>query len=325
MKAVFCDLSEFELKEVDRFKSENPSLVIAEYSGDVSSIDQKDHDASVISIFIDSKIDEKTLEGFPNLKFILTRSTGLDHIDLNACKSHGISVYSVPDYGSETVAEFTFLLMLMLARRLNASKAGINRFARGNDLEGKTLGIVGAGRIGTNVARIANAFGMKLLYNSHKNSEYIDSLGGKKMELNELLHNSDIVTLHVPLSDSTFHMINHDNIKSFKQGAYLINTARGAVIDTEALIEGLESGVIGGAALDVVEGEEFAGKEMEVIRRKENYEILKSVLETNVLSRFDNVILTPHIAYNTAEAMQRIINHTLNDLLAIASGKTPSD
>ncbi len=325
MKAVFCDLSEFESKEIDKFMAENRSLEIVKYEKDISYVEQKDYDADVISIFISSKINEKILAAFPNLKAILTRSTGVDHIDLNACKSRGINVYSVPDYGSETVAEFTFLLMLMLARHLNASNAGLNKFARGNDLEAKTLGIIGAGKIGGNVAKIASAFGMKVLYNSHKNNEYIDGLGGKMVEMDALLKSSDIVTLHVPLSDSTFHMINHDNIKSFKRGAYLINTARGAVIDTEALIEGLESGVIGGAALDVVEGEEFAGKEMEVIRKKENYEILKSVLETNVLSRFDNVILTPHMAYNTVEAMRRIINHTLNDLLAIASGKTPSD
>lgn len=325
MKAVFCDLSEFELKEIDKFKAENPSLEISEYENDINTVGQKDYDADVISIFINSKIADKTLAAFPNLKTILTRSTGLDHIDMNACKSRMINVYSVPDYGSETVAEFTFLLMLMLSRKLNTSKTSVNKFARGNDLEAKTLGIIGTGKIGSNVAKIASAFGMKILYNSHKNNGHIDSLGGKMVELDTLLRDSDIVTLHVPLSDSTFHMINSDNIKLFKRGAYLINTARGAIVDTGALIEGLESKVIGGAALDVVEGEEFSGREMEVIRKKENYDILKSVLENNVLSRFDNVILTPHIAYNTTEAMQRIINHTLNNLLIIAGGKTPTD
>ncbi|MGC8516696.1 MAG: NAD(P)-dependent oxidoreductase [Candidatus Acidifodinimicrobium sp.] len=321
MKVIFFDVSELESDKINEFSEENKGLDIIAYKSDIASAKRDDYSAEVISIFINSMLKKETLDKFANLKLILTRSTGFDHIDVDECRRRGIKLCNVPDYGDNTVAEFTFFLILALLRGLGLMyKGGVNTVP-GNELEGKTIGIVGAGRIGARVAYIAKAFGMKILYNSHKNNPSVDSIGGSKVELGDLLASSDIVTLHVPLTKETYHLINKENIKSIKKGAYLINTSRGAVAETEAIIEAIESKTLAGAALDVIEGEEFAGKEMEIIRRGENYDLIKLALEDSILKKYDNIILTPHVAYNTKEALNRIIDETLENLLNMFRGK----
>ncbi|MCW1301948.1 MAG: hydroxyacid dehydrogenase [Candidatus Parvarchaeota archaeon] len=323
MKILMFDVSDLENERIRKFADENKELDIKVYRTDVTAVKDEDCDADVISIFINSAIKRENLERFTRLKFILTRSTGFDHIDINECKNRGIKVCNVPDYGDATVAEFVFFLALCLMRGTRLDRTGEIKTTPGRELNGKTIGIIGAGRIGTRVAEIAKAFRMRILYDSHRNNQIIDGMGGLKVGLDELLSSSDIVSLHVPLTDETYHLINKDNIKRFKPGSFIINTSRGATIDTEALIEGLDSGTIAGAALDVIEGEEFSGREMEIIRKKENYDMLRIALEGNILRRYENVILTPHIAYNTHEALGRIIDETLENLSSIASGKEP--
>lgn len=321
MKAVFFDVSELENNRINEFSEENKGIDITAYKSDITSAKGEDYGAEVISIFINSQLRKETLDKFTNLKLVLTRSTGFDHIDIDECKRRGIKLCNVPDYGDNTVAEFTFFLILSLLRGINLTRSVSANTAPGDELEGKTIGIVGVGRIGTKVAEIANAFGMKILYNSHKNNQLVDSIGGSKVELKELLNSSNVVTLHVPLTKDTYHLINKDNIKYMKKGSYLVNTSRGAVVETEAIIEGIESKTLAGAALDVIEGEEFAGKEMEIIRKGENYDLIKLALEDSILKKYDNVILTPHIAYNTHEALERIIDETLENLSNMLKGK----
>ena len=321
MKAVFFDVSELENNRINEFSEENKGIDITAYKSDITSAKGEDYGAEVISIFINSQLRKETLDKFTNLKLVLTRSTGFDHIDIDECKRRGIKLCNVPDYGDNTVAEFTFFLILSLLRGINLTRSVSANTALGDELEGKTIGIVGVGRIGTKVAEIANAFGMKILYNSHKNNQLVDSIGGSKVELKELLNSSNVVTLHVPLTKDTYHLINKDNIKYMKKGSYLVNTSRGAVVETEAIIEGIESKTLAGAALDVIEGEEFAGKEMEIIRKGENYDLIKLALEDSILKKYDNVILTPHIAYNTHEALERIIDETLENLSNMLKGK----
>lgn len=321
MKAVFFDVSELENNRINEFSEENNGIDITAYKSDITSAKGEDYGAEVISIFINSQLRKETLDKFTNLKLVLTRSTGFDHIDIDECKRRGIKLCNVPDYGDNTVAEFTFFLILSLLRGINLTRSVSANTAPGDELEGKTIGIVGVGRIGTKVAEIANAFGMKILYNSHKNNQLVDSIGGSKVELKELLNSSNVVTLHVPLTKDTYHLINKDNIKYMKKGSYLVNTSRGAVVETEAIIEGIESKTLAGAALDVIEGEEFAGKEMEIIRKGENYDLIKLALEDSILKKYDNVILTPHIAYNTHEALERIIDETLENLSNMLKGK----
>ncbi len=321
MKAVFFDVSELENNRINEFSEENNGIDITAYKSDITSAKGEDYGAEVISIFINSQLRKETLDKFTNLKLVLTRSTGFDHIDIDECKRRGIKLCNVPDYGDNTVAEFTFFLILSLLRGINLTRSVSANTAPGDELEGKTIGIVGVGRIGTKVAEIANAFGMKILYNSHKNNQLVDSIGGSKVELKGLLNSSNVVTLHVPLTKDTYHLINKDNIKYMKKGSYLVNTSRGAVVETEAIIEGIESKTLAGAALDVIEGEEFAGKEMEIIRKGENYDLIKLALEDSILKKYDNVILTPHIAYNTHEALERIIDETLENLSNMLKGK----
>ncbi|MBE5729404.1 hydroxyacid dehydrogenase [Candidatus Parvarchaeota archaeon] len=321
MKAVFFDVSELENNRINEFSEENNGIDITAYKSDITSAKGEDYGAEVISIFINSQLRKETLDKFTNLKLVLTRSTGFDHIDIDECKRRGIKLCNVPDYGDNTVAEFTFFLILSLLRGINLTRSVSANTAPGDELEGKTIGVVGVGRIGTKVAEIANAFGMKILYNSHKNNQLVDSIGGSKVELKELLNSSNVVTLHVPLTKDTYHLINKDNIKYMKKGSYLVNTSRGAVVETEAIIEGIESKTLAGAALDVIEGEEFAGKEMEIIRKGENYDLIKLALEDSILKKYDNVILTPHIAYNTHEALERIIDETLENLSNMLKGK----
>ena len=320
MKIVFTDVSDFEYPIISKFAAENKDLTVEIYKEDVNKLQDKDFDADMLSIFINSKISTDVISRFTTLRFIFTRSTGFDHIDLKTCKEKGITVCNVPDYGSQTVAEFTFFLILSLFRKINFSNNNGVKFSRGRELYGKTIGIIGAGKIGNNVGRIAKSFDMNTIYYNRSRSEYLEGLGAKKAELEDLLKNSDVVTIHVPLNEGTFHLINKENIKLMKKDAVIINTARGAVLDTDAVIEALDSKRIGGVALDVIEGEEFSGREMEIIRKKENYDVLKSVLERSLLRNFENAILTPHIAYDTEEALLRIIVSTCDNILKANKG-----
>ncbi|KKS10063.1 MAG: D-isomer specific 2-hydroxyacid dehydrogenase, NAD-binding protein, partial [Parcubacteria group bacterium GW2011_GWB1_41_5] len=254
-------------------------------------------DIDILSSFIYSVIDKKILNFLKFLKFIATRSTGFDHLDLKTCKDKNIFVSNVPSYGENTVAEHTFALMLALAHRIpeadRFTKAG--RFKGwepllflGTDLSKKTLGIVGLGRIGSRVAYHAvKGFEMKVLYYDIKqNQEFEGEFGAiYKSDLNDLLGEADFVSLHVPLLESTRHLINEARLKIMKPTAYLINTSRGAVIDEKALTMALKNKIIRGAALDVFENEPKL---------------------TPGLTKLDNVILTPHIASATEET-QNII------------------
>ena len=224
--------------------------------------DITDPDATVLCTFIESKIDEDEMKRFPALKLIATRSTGFDHIDLAAAKTRGIAVANVPSYGENTVAEFTFALLLALSRRVIDADERVRGGAfspvglRGFDLAGKTIGVVGCGHIGTHVIRMANGFGMKVLgFDVVRNDELARTLNFTYTTLPELFATSDIVTLHVPYNAHTHHLVNRENIGTFKKGSYLINTSRGAVVETDALVEAIKSGVIAGAALDVLEEE----------------------------------------------------------------------
>ncbi len=320
MKVVFFDVSDFENNVIEKFSLENSGISIKIYRDSANYIKDEDLDTDIISVFITSKVDDTLIQRFSGLKLILTRSTGFDHIDITLCGKKGIKVCNVPDYGSNTVAEFTFLLILSLFRKINFSEKSAVKFSRGSELLGKTIGIVGAGRIGLSVCRIANGFGMKILYYNRSVNENFEKMGAIKSDLNKLLSDSDIVTLHIPLITETFHLINKDNITLMKKTAFLVNTSRGGIIDTEAVVNALDSGSIAGVALDVIEGEEFSGREVEIIKKKENYDIIKNALETNILRNFDNAILTPHIAYNTDEALLRIINTTFENIMAQYKG-----
>jgi D-lactate dehydrogenase len=286
-------------------------------------------DCEVLSVFIHSKLDQSTIGGLRNLKMIATRSTGYDHIDLNYCRFAGITVCNVPVYGDNTVAEHTFALILSLSRKViqshnrartgNFSLAGLQGF----DLRNRTIGVVGTGHIGVHVIRIARGFMMKVIaYDARPDKRVADALDFEYAEtLEELLASSDIVTLHCPLLPATHHLINSQTIHQMKKGALLINTARGGLIDTDALVAALSSGHLGGAGLDVFEGETLIQEEKQLLSNDYNVEELRTLVKNLALFRHENVIVTPHVAFNSTEALERILLTTIRNIGAFEAGK----
>lgn len=313
--------------EVDYLKSKLSEHNLSFYTSPLTeSADLKETDYDIIGIFVWSKINDKVLSRFPNLKLITTLSTGFDHIDLKATAERGITTSNVPTYGENTVAEFAFALMLSVSRRIIPSvKKVCNQHIfkpeglQGMDLKGKILGVVGTGHIGQHVIKIAHGFGMDVVaFDAFPQPQLQDKLDFKYVELSELLQSSDVITLHVPYLPSTHHLINMDTIQKIKKGAILINTSRGPVVENKALIKGLEDGTLRGAGLDVMEGEDYL-KEMDdfTIPNAPNtltpqaQEIVKSCQE---LINHPNVVMTPHNAFNTREARTRILDTTIENI-----------
>jgi D-lactate dehydrogenase len=280
----------------------------------------------IISVSTKSRINSEMLSKLPKLKYIATRSTGFDHIDGPTCKKRSIKVSNVPDYGEHTVAEHTFGLILNLSRNIHKS---YRRTLHGNfsieglqgfDLENKTIGIIGGGRIGLHAAKIAKGFGMQVLVSDpHQDGFLSEIIGFSYCTLEELLKKSDIISLHAPESPATHHLINQDSIKLIKKGALLINTARGGLVDTDALIKALDKKIIIGAGLDVIEGEELIREEKQLLHISPDK--LTLLMKDHEIFKRDNVIFTPHIAFYSKEALDKIIKTSINNILAFSNGK----
>ena len=279
-------------------------------------------DLEIASTFVYSTLSADLLKKLPKLKYISTRSTGFDHIDLEYCNKNNIAVSNVPEYGSNTVAEHTFALILSLTRKIYQSVNQAKQLnfdhsqISGTDLYGKTLGIIGLGKIGLNVLRIAKGFGMKVLVTTKTEDQKLAiHFDFQYRKLDDLLAESDVVTLHLPLSNGTQHMINKNNIQKLKKGSYLINTARGGLIDTKAIIDGLNSGVLSGVALDVLEEEKELAEEAEILtphfQKNANMETL--VMDHYLISH-PSVLITPHNAFNSVEALKRIDITTIENI-----------
>jgi D-lactate dehydrogenase len=285
-------------------------------------------DVEVLMPFIHSTVDREQMEMMPNLRFIATRSTGYDHVDLEAAAGKDIPVTNVPAYGENTVAEHTFALILALSRKVHHAWIRTQRGEysmeglRGFDLYGKTLGVVGAGAIGLHVIRIAKGFGMKVLaFDVNRNQLLADVLDFTYADLDDLLENSDIVTLHAPAIPATHHLINKDTLSQMKRTALLINTARGSLVDTTALAEALDAGRIAGAGLDVFEGEELMQHEDELLYEPDAEGKLKLIVRAHRLQRRPDVVITPHIGFNSEEALRRILDTTAENIRAFLDGE----
>lgn len=280
-------------------------------------------DCEILSPFIYSPIQADTMTQFPNLKLIATRSTGYDHIDVQAAQEKGIVVCNVPTYGENTVAEHTFALLLALSRHIPES---IERTKRGDfsliglqgfDLKGKTIGIIGTGNIGTHAIRMAHGFEMHILaYSRTQKQELIDQYQVQYVTLPELYAQSDIVSFHVPENSETHHMLNHTHIPLMKKGVIIINTARGGLIETDALVKALDEGHIGAIGLDVLEEEAIIKEERQLLVKDFQQNDLRTALENHLLLSRPNVIVTPHNAFNSKEAIYRILDTTIENILA---------
>jgi D-3-phosphoglycerate dehydrogenase len=238
-----------------------------------------------------TKVTREIMEAGNRLKTIGRAGVGLDNIDTKTAEKKGIAVLNTPEAPAEAVAELTLGLILSLARNIpladSTTKEGkwMKKKLRGWQLRGKTLGTIGLGNVGLEVARLAKAFGMKILITKRTPPapEVLSELNGTFIPLNEMLPRSDVVTIHVPITRQTHHMIGKEQIRLMKKGAYLINTSRGAVVDEEALLKALESEKLAGAALDVYEEEPPMD---------------------SALIRMPNVVCTPHIGAQTEEAQK---------------------
>lgn len=285
-------------------------------------------DAEILSVFIYSRLVRETLEKLPRLKFIATRSTGFDHIDMRYCDDSGIPVSTVPSYGEHTVAEHVFGLLLMISHRLAESidrtrKGDFSQVGlRGFDLQGKTLGVLGTGAIGRHVIEIARGFGMNTLaFDMRPDPALEPKLGFRYVGMDELLKLSDIITLHVPANEKTFHMIDAEQFAKMKRGVVLVNTSRGTTVNIEALLHALADGRVSAAGLDVLPDEPVIREEAELLSsffRKAHD--MSTLLANHILLRMRNVYITPHNAFNTREAVERILDTTVSNINAFISG-----
>lgn len=311
MKIAFFDKSDEVLELLKNYFPNNNEVSFFNESLSDDNID-KLKECEILSVFVDSEVNKKIIDSLPNLKFIATRSTGYDHIDYEYALSKGIKVSNVPVYGSSTVAEFTFALLLNLSRKINEAskqlKEGgnftISERLQGFDLDGKTIGVIGTGKIGKNVIRIAKAFNMKVLaYDLYPDLNFAKENIFEYGDFDKVISNSDIITLHAPYTKENHHLVNKESILKMKKGVYIINTARGELIDIDALVDGIDKGIVGGVGIDVLEGER-------------NF---KQGDKISILDR-PNVVVTPHIAFYSKEALARIMQTTVENIKAFIFG-----
>jgi glyoxylate reductase len=258
-------------------------------------------------------IDRGVMDAAPNLKVIANVAVGFNNIDVAYARSRGIVVTNTPDVLSESVADFTWALILAITRRLSEGERLVRRgewkgwaldLLLGSELRGKQLGLVGVGRIGRAVATRASAFGVRVAYTSRRELEGVGSSTEPAipMSLDRLLVSSDIVSLHVPLTPETRHLIDKRALARMKRSAYLINTARGPVVDEEALAWALQQNLLAGAALDVYEHEPIVHPD---------------------LLRLENVLLVPHLASGTTETRTAMADLAVNNVIAVLDGRAP--
>jgi len=278
---------------------------------DISAVDLIQAVSTVDALIVRgrTKVTAEVLAAASNLKVVGRAGVGVDNIDLNAAKAKNVVVVNAPQSTSIAVAEHAFALLLSLARQVPLADAGLRRGEwlkkklEGFELYGKTLGIIGMGRIGGHVAARAAGFGMLCLgYDPLVPADEIAKRGAQPAELKNLLNRSDILTLHVPLTPETRGLINAERITQMKRGAYIVCTARGNVIDETALLAALESGQIAGAALDV-----FA----------------QEPVVDSPLVKHPKVVCTPHIAAQTGEAQERAARDIAEEILTVLRGQTP--
>ncbi len=327
---IFYDTTDLDTEQLsDALKDTDH---ISSFVHEKISIDNLNPEAEVVSIFVTSTITREMIESMPKLRMISCRSTGFNNVDLEAAAEHDITVTNVPTYGESTVAEYAFTLLLALMRKLpkifQSDTSQLDQPSMvGSDLCGKTIGIIGSGHIGQYAIKIANGFSMNVLaYDAFPKDELQESLNFKYVSLEELLQQSDIVSIHAPYLPATHHLINAERLASMKKGAILVNTARGEIIDTGELVDSLANGHLGGAALDVVEGEVLLNHQEEVALLRSHEipsDLLRHSVEISTLKKMPHVIISPHNAFNTIEAVERINTTAAKNIVDFWYGETP--
>ena len=275
------------------------------------------HGHPAVCVFVNDRLDAQALTTLAagGTRMVALRSAGFNHVDLACARVLGMTVSRVPAYSPHAVAEHTIALILSLNRKTHRAYARVRdgNFALdgllGVDLFGRTIGIVGTGRIGTVVARIAQGFGCRLVAHDIAPNEECRSLGVEYLPLDDVWAQSDVVTLHAPLTPETRHMVNARAISAMKPGIMIINTGRGALVETQSLIDGLKAGHIGAVGLDVYEEEE------NLFFEDHSSHIIQDDVFARLLT-FPNVLVTAHQAFFTREALQAISHTTLENISA---------
>lgn len=318
MKITFFDTLPHEEKFI---KNNLPEGVTAEFEEmslhPNNDISPSVFDSDIISVFTSSLLNKDALACFKNLKFILLRSVGYSHVDLSYAKERGINVFNAPNYGDYTVAEYVFALLLAVSRRIILSSSSLKQgnilpdHYMGVELFDKTMGVIGTGAIGSKVVKIAQGFSMNVI--AYDINETLDV---PYVSLDELCAKADVISINAPLTPETARLFDRNRISKLKRGVIIVNTARGEIIDTEALYEALSQKKVAYAALDVVECEDILWQKPQNSFHfngiKES--CLKNFLIANRLLKMENVLITPHTAYDTREATGRILEITLQNL-----------
>lgn len=322
MKFVFFEVKDWQKEAIQQAFPQEDLVFFAEplSSANVTSA----QGAQVLGVFVQSRVTKEVIDQLPELKLIATFSTGYDHIDCEYAKNKRVFVANVPNYGENTVAEHTFALILALSRRLMTTYERtesldfcIDDSIQGIDLKDKTIGIYGLGSIGNYVAKIAHGLSMRIVAYKRTPDPELTRLYGVEFvnDLQSLLKQSDVVTLHCPLTPETEHLINNETIKYFKKGAIFINTARGGLVDTTALLQALDEGILSAAGLDVLEGENDLIDPVDMLSNQAcDPQRIRQMVEDHLLVKRDNVIITPHNAFNTREAVNRILQTSIENI-----------
>ncbi|PCI28612.1 D-glycerate dehydrogenase [Candidatus Kaiserbacteria bacterium] len=305
---------------IELLKNEGHEVVVSEKDGVLTREELlnslKENNPDAVLCLLTDKIDSEVFDAAPSAKIFASYSVGFGHMDLEAASEREVTLTNTPGVLTDTVSEHTIAMMLSITSRI----AEGDRFTRagkydgwgpmmllGTDLKGKTLGILGAGRIGSRVAEIANrGLGMEIIYYDIKENDFLNSELGASFRDNpeDVLKEADVISVHVPLLDSTRHLINAERLSMMKDSAYLINSSRGPVIDENALVSALKNGVIKGAALDVYEEEPKLSEG---------------------LAELENVVLTPHIASATIETRGKMSRMAAENIISFLKGETPSN
>lgn len=321
MKILFYDAKPYDTESFDRILPQYNDMSVTYLADDINETTislAKGYDA--VCLFVASQVDAKTIATLAEfgVKLILMRCAGYNNVDLAAAEANGVMVMHVPAYSPECIAEHALALAFAVNRRIHKAYIRVreNNFSlmglAGVNLYGKTAGIVGTGRIGAAMARACNGLGMNVIaYDKYPNNS-LDFV--KYTTLDELLRQSDLISLHCPLTDETYHLIDSKAIEIMKNGVILVNTSRGALISTDDLIKGIRQHKFGGVGLDVYEEEGD-----NVFENRED-DILEHSVTARLLS-FPNVIVTSHQGFLTAEALEAIAKTTLDNAVSFAKNE----
>lgn len=319
----------FKELKLDNFEIKLFSESLNEYTLKNISCEDKEN-AEILSTFITSQVTKNVINEFKNIKLIATRSTGYNHIDLDECKNRNIAVANVSRYGETTVAQYTFGLMLALIRKIVPAVMDMRRLENkaneyvGRDLNALTIGVLGTGAIGTKICELSHAFEMNILaYDFKPNEELAKKYNVNYVDKDTLLKESDIVSVHVPYRPENHHFISKKEIDKMKDGAYLVNTSRGELVDTNAVYQAMLDKKFAGVALDVGECESITFASEPILEKipEISANCLGRALITQKLIELPNVIVTPHIAYNTEEAIETILKTTIANIKAFYNGE----